>query len=327
MKKFLLRALLALAVLIFGLVAFIFASWEKKYDAPYPDITASKDSAVIARGKYLIFGPAHCVTCHVPMDKIADAENGIEMPLSGGWTLPIDPGIFRAPNLTPDMETGLGSWKDNEIARALRYMVNKDGHTMFPFMPFQELSDDDLTAIISYLRTQAPVNHKVERSELNFLGKALSAFGVVKPEGPKNTPPKSVAIGPTVEYGSYLANSVANCRGCHTERDLKTGAFTGVDFAGGFMMPPDAFSKGYSFVTPNLTPDAETGVMTDWSESTFVSRMKKGRVVETTPMPWGCFSTMDTTDLKALYQYLHSLKPTSNKIVQTVYAPGQKLPE
>lgn len=87
------------------LATFLLLSWDKKFDAPLPDIKASKDSAVITRGRYLAFGPAHCATCHVSIDKYRAVENEEQMPLSGGWELDIPPGTFRAPNLTPDMET------------------------------------------------------------------------------------------------------------------------------------------------------------------------------------------------------------------------------
>lgn len=325
--KIILRILAVIALLIVCLVVYVQLSWNKKFEAPYPDITASTDSAVIERGKYLAFGPAHCGTCHVPMDKIVDVENGEIIPLSGGWELAIPPGTFRAPNLTPDEETGIGKFTDGELARTLRYMVGRDNRCIFPFMPFAELSDADLTAIISFLRSQPAVKHEVPRTELSFMGKALVAFGVLTPEGTKGTPPKSVVIDSTAEYGKYIANYVANCVGCHTNRDLKTGKFIGEPFAGGFIMPPDAFSEGYGFVTPNLTPDPETGRITEWDEQTFVNRMKVGRGKSTSPMPWGAFSRMTDLELKAVYRYLKTLAPVKNPVPKTIFAPGEKLPE
>jgi mono/diheme cytochrome c family protein len=328
MKTFI-KILLVLCAIIFAVVAYIQFTWNKEYEAPFPEIKASTDSAVIARGKYLAYGPAHCGTCHVPMNKIMDVENGEIIPLSGGWTIDIPPGTFHAPNITPDEETGIGRFSDGELARVLRHMVGKDGRCIFPFMPFAELSDDDLTAVISYLRSQPPVKNNVPKSELKFLGKMLSSFGLVKPEGTKGNPPKSVAIDSTVEYGKYLANYVANCVGCHTNRDMKTGEFIGVPFAGGFAMPPDPyFSEGFNFVTPNLTPDPETGIMASWSEETFVYRfLKTKRLHKGTPMPWGSFSRINELELKAIYRYLKTLDPVKNHIPKTVYAPGEVLPE
>lgn len=325
MKKIIFSILGVLAILIAGLIIFVFATWNRNYEAPLPDIKASNDSTIIARGKYLAFGPAHCSACHVPMDKILEVENGLEIPLSGGWELSIPLGTFRAPNLTPDMETGIGKFTDAEIARTLRYSVSHDNKFVFPFMPFQGLSDYDLTAIISFLRSQEAINNNVKRTEYEFLGKALLAFEIVKPIAPINDPPKVVIKDSTIKYGSYIANNVANCIGCHTERDLKSGAFIGPYFAGGMKFEPDGFSKGYAFVSPNLTPDKETGVISEWDEETFIARFQEGRVLNETPMPWGAYSRMDEIELKALYRYFMSLDPIIRKVEKTIYLPGEEL--
>ncbi|MBK8485799.1 MAG: cytochrome c [Saprospiraceae bacterium] len=309
---------LTLLFLIFCLVAYVQFSWNRKFDAPYPDIKASKDSSIIARGKYLAYGPAHCGTCHVPMDKYMDVENGNLLPLSGGWELKIPPGTFRAPNITPDPETGIGKLTDAELARTLRYMVGSDNRCIFPFMPFAEMCDDDLTAIISFLRTQTPVKHEVKRSELSFIGKALMALHVMKPDGTKAIPLKSITMDSTIEYGKYLANNIADCFGCHTQRNLKTGEFIGKPFAGGMEFEADKFSDGKTFISPNLTPHANTGIIADWSEQAFVARFKAGRVHKGSPMPWGSFSRMNELELKAIYRYLNSLEAVENKIEKTV---------
>ena len=317
---------IVIVVLIAGLYIFIIVRGNKKFDAPYPDIVASSDSAIIARGKYLAYGPAHCATCHVPMDKIIAVENGAEMPLMGGWEESIPGfGSFRAPNITPDAETGIGNRTDAELARAIRYMVKHDNSILFPFMASQGMSDEDLTAVISFLRSQPAVKHKIEPTESGFLVKALIAFGLFKPEGPKETPPKAIRADSTAAYGKYLAYNIANCRGCHTEIDMNTGKFIGKDMAGKGIFPPNAFSDGYSFVSPNLTPHPTTGVMAIWSEEDFIDRFSGGRLHEGSPMPWGAFSRMSETDMKALYRYFISLEPVDNKIEKTVYEPGEEI--
>lgn len=318
---------IAIVLFLVGIFIFIQLTWDKKYEAPYPNIKASTDSAVIERGKHLVYGPAHCGSCHVPMDKLADAENGEMLPLSGGVEFVFPPGTLRPSNLTPDKETGIGRLTDGELARTMRHMVGSDGRCIFPMMPFAELSDEDLTAIISFLRAQDPVRHDVKKSEFTFLGKAVQAFGLIKPMGTTGNPPKSVAPDSTAGYGKYLANYVANCVGCHTNRDLKTGNFIGEPFAGGFAFGPDAMSKNKTFVSPNLTPDPNTGLMTEWSERTFVDRFKRGKVHDGTPMPWGSFAHMNDLELKALFRYLQSLKPVSNKVEKTVYAVGEQIAE
>ncbi len=326
MKKVLGIIALSLVGLVLVFVLYINLSWDKTYDAPYPEITISTDSTIIAHGKHLVYGAAHCASCHVPSDKLADVEAGKDVLLSGGWQFHIPPGTLRALNLTPDPETGIGKLTDAEIARTMRYAVGSDGRPIFPLMPFQNMSDDDVAAIISFLRSQEPVAHKVERTEYSFLGKAILTFGLIKPEGPTGTPPVSVTKDSTVEYGKYLANSVANCAGCHTNRDLMTGAFIGPRFAGGMNMPPEEASQGYGFITPNLTPH-ETGVLAKWNEDAFLKRFKSGRLVATSPMPWASFSRMDDIELKAIYRYLKSLEPVENPIPKTVFAPGEAIPE
>ncbi|MBP7511194.1 MAG: c-type cytochrome [Bacteroidia bacterium] len=326
MKKLMLGILAFLGLLVLGLVAFITLKGNPDFDAATQNLVASKDSTVIARGRYLAYGPAHCASCHTPMDRKKDIDNGVEVPMSGGWELSIPPGTFRAANLTPDMETGIGNLTDAQLVRAMRYSINHRGKMMFPFMPFQEMSDEDVVALISFLRSQVPVKNEMKPTEFSFLGKALMAFGVAKPVFPAGTPPQSVKVDTSIEYGSYLANKVTNCVGCHTERDLKTGVELGPKFAGGLVFPADNYSEGYTFISPNLTPDMETGVMAKMTEQSFIDRFRKGRVYSGSQMPWGSFSRMNDLELKAIYRYIQSLAPVNRKIEKVAYAPGEKLP-
>ena len=326
MRKVLKYIFVGLALIILLLIFYINLFWDKEFNAPYPDITASKDSAVIAHGSYLVYGAAHCAYCHVPSEKISEVAAGKKIPLIGGGEFDIPPGIFRTPNLTPDIETGIGKLSDKEIARSLRYLVNHNNKFMVPFMAYQNISDDDLIAIISFLRSQKPEVHKVPQNEYRFLGKALLAFGILKPTGPTKPITKSVDRDTTVEYGNYLANSVANCVGCHTNRDMKTGEMIGEPFAGGFTIEAEPFAvlqQGYKYVTPNLTPDKETGILASWSEKDFIRRMKGGRIYEGSPMPWEAFSTINEVDMKAIFKYLKSLPPVKNKVEKIAIEPEQ----
>ena len=127
----------------------------------------------------------------------------------------------------------------------------------------------------------------------------------------------------SVEYGKYMAFAVANCRGCHTERDMKTGEYTGPEYAGGLAFGPDNLTDGWAFHTPNLTNDAETGIMHSWSEQQFIDRIRAGRAFETSPMPWAAFASMDEIDLKAIYMYLKSLDGVQNEVAHTAVPPGE----
>ena len=318
MKKFL-KVLKWLAfivvVIIVGLVIFVLIKQNPTFDSPYPEITVSKDSTLIARGKYLVYGPAHCAYCHAPASEFTRVEAGEEVSLSGGNIFRLPVGDVYVPNITSDKTTGIGSFTDGELARTLRYGVKKNGEALLDFMPFYDLSDEDLTAIISYLRTEEAVNKSIPPNEWNFLGKIVKAVGMVTPKGDGDVPTAPLPDS-TAEYGHYLAESVANCRGCHTERDLKSGDYVGIEYAGQMqfeVLDANAQSiKGKHLVSPNLTPDPITGRISNWTQDFFIKRFKMGRVISGSPMPWGAFSRMDEKDLAALYKYFATLKPVQS---------------
>lgn len=329
MKKLfkVLGIIVLILILAIGITAiYVQTSYRKLYaETPYPDIHASKDTAIIAWGKYLVTGPAHCAVCHAADGMQMDVDAGKEVPLSGGWKLQIPLGTFRSRNLTSDKETGIGNLTDGQIARALRYNVDHTGRVLLPLMPFQEMSEYDMTAVISYLRTLQPIHHEVPPTEFTFLGKAIYLF-TFRPKMPETKPLVKSERDSTAEYGKYLATCVANCYGCHTDRDLQTGQFTGKPFAGGFHMPADSNSNGYAFITPNITTDQETGRLAGWTEETFVNRFRQGRLQKGSPMPWGPFSRMSDIEIKAIYRFLQTVDPVRVQIEKTVFAPGQQLP-
>ena len=208
LRKTIKWTVITLLVIIGGLAIIVVARQDIKYEAPYPNITASTDSAIIARGKHLVYSSAHCIDCHNKQNSDSLIHLGQEVPLSGGVVFELPLGKIYSKNITPDKSTGIGSYSDGEIARALRYGVHPNGIAVFDFMPFHNTSDEDLTAIISYLRAQKPVNNKVPNHELNAIGMAVNAF-MIKPVGPTGEVPKSVERDTTAVYGKYLALSVA----------------------------------------------------------------------------------------------------------------------
>jgi mono/diheme cytochrome c family protein len=294
-----------LLVLAAGLTVAVMARQNLKYDAPYPTIKASTDSVVIARGKHLVFSSAHCINCHSPKNPDSLIALGQDVPLSGGVLFDVGIAKIYSKNITPDNETGIGKYTDEEIARVLRYGVHPDGAPVLDFMPFHNTSDEDLTAIISYLRSQKPVRNVIPENTYGVMGKVVKAF-LIKPVGPEGEVPKAVKRDTTAAYGQYLAVSVAECNGCHTKRDL-AGKFTGEPFAGG--------NEIEGFVTPNLTPDP-SGRIYKWSQDNFIARFRMGKLYPNSPMPWNSFKRMTDDELKAIYQFLRSTKPVkTEKIV------------
>src|SRR5688500_7341030 len=236
--RFLMRSLLVVATLTVLLVIVVEIRSRRTFDTPYPDIKASRDPNVIARGRYIAYGPAHCVNCHTPNSETDAVRAGATPPLSGNRVFNLPFGTVRSANLTPDRETGIGRYTDGELARILRDGVLPDGRAVLPFMQSQNLSDEDLTAVISFLRSQEPVRSEFVRRDINLVGKAILAFAIkpVGPTGPvlRKTPPHG-----TEESGEYLATAVASCASCHTKRNLMTGAFEAPLFAGGMTFPLD----------------------------------------------------------------------------------------
>ena len=312
MRKFLKWTGIMLLAVIAGLYILVISNQNKKYDAPYPNVKATNDSATIARGKNLVFGAAHCANCHASQEMQEQLNRGEEVPLSGGQEFDIPIGSLYAKNLTPDDETGIGKISDAAIARALRYGVGTTGTALFDFMPFHNTSDEDLTAIISYLRIQPPIRNQVPKHDFNLLGQIVKAF-LLKPAGPQGEVPTAVKRDTSAAYGKYLANSVANCRGCHTNRDLMTGAFIGEDYAGGLKFDLQTDSGVYSLTTPNLTPDP-TGRIKGWTKEQFIARFRMGTRIPQSHMPWGPFSRMSDDELSAIYNFLQTVKPVHNTI-------------
>ena len=279
-----------------------------KYNAPYPAIKASKDSSMIARGRHLVLGPAHCVDCHSPIKNV-DSVLALkqEPPLSGGYKFDLPFGVYYTRNLTPDSATGIGNMTDGEIARVLRYSVKQNGEAMVQFMPIQNMSDEDLTAIISYLRSLKPVENKIPQPNLNLMGNLINAF-LIKPWQPTEPIVASVPQDTTAAFGRHLVMAVANCNECHTKRD-GIGNYVGEPMGGG---TPFVEEGKTTLTPPNLTPHPSSRIY-GWSQDDFIKRFRMGKVIPHSHMPWESYGRMTDVELKAIYKYLKTLKPVNSE--------------
>jgi len=287
---------ISVVILVMILFVAVLLLQHKTYEASYPQITASKDTAVIARGQHLVNNIAHCADCHSKVNADSLLALGLEAPLSGGLAFKLPVGTIYSANITSDKEYGIGKYSDAEIARVLRFGVHPDGEAVFDFMPFHNLCDADLEAVISYLRTQKPVHTQKPENEPNLLGKIVIAF-LVKPVGPTEKIVPFVMPDSTAEYGRYLVFNVANCSGCHTQRGV-SGEYTGELLAGGNPL------KGLT--PPNLTPHP-SGRIYGWTEETFIKRFRMGKLNPKSEMPWNAFKGMTDKELKAIYNYLQTV--------------------
>jgi mono/diheme cytochrome c family protein len=174
MRKVLLVVGAVLLVVVAGGAVFVASRQHLRFDAtPYPSGNASADSAVVERGRYIVRVAAPCAACHGGPKQYKAYTEGAMCRSSAGSSSTSRPASSTLGNLTPDAETGLGNVPDSAIARALRYGVGHDGRALLPFMEMQGLSDDDLQAVVSYLRTQPAVRNPVPPHSFNLLGKVV----------------------------------------------------------------------------------------------------------------------------------------------------------
>ena len=226
---------------------------------PAMDITVERTDERIARGKYLAEGIGACGACHTPgtfEGNVFVQDQGKY--IAGGFMLEEEGlGTIYAPNISQDMETGIGGWTDGEIIRAIREGVRKDGSVLFPVMPYpayKDISDNDVKAIVAYLRTVKPISNKVPKTSLAFpLGMLWPIIGAPNPTVRDVADPPT---GDTVALGKYLV-AVGHCAECHTPRkgnspepDLEKFMAGGGAFNG-------PWGTSYS---ANLTPHKETGL-------------------------------------------------------------------
>ena len=249
---------IVLAVVVVGAGGFAFAqaaafdaSLEKHYDVAPPALQASKDAAVIDRGKHLAESLGACMSCH-----------GDD--LGGKKGEPFGPlGIVHAPNLTTG-KGGVGkTYSDPQLARLLRHGIKANGKTLL-FMPAQDFAwwpDPDVVALISYLRSVPPVDRNMSSGHIGLLGKILDrldfiALNVARRIDHKAPPPAVPEPAPTAEYGAYLGRL---CQGCHGAT-LSGGPIPGA--------PPE-------IPTPtNITPH-ETGIK-HYTEADFMKLLQTG---------------------------------------------------
>jgi mono/diheme cytochrome c family protein len=314
--KGLVAAVGTLVVLAVGFYVWVEANYEKDYGGvPLPRIVASKDPAVIAQGDYVVHALAHCSACHQPAHTAKKRElNPNRTDLRGGYEFEAGPfGKFFASNLTSDAETGLGGVSDGQIARAIRHGVDRRGRfAAFMALSVGNMADEDLTAVVSYLRSLPPKRNPVPHDQWGFVAKALASKFVPRDE------PKLAYVPPgaaSVERGKYLAHGPAACYACHSQRDPMSGfAYVGPQLAGNPDPEPDQTNAAYELVAPNLTPDPDTGKLATWSEEQFVTRFRTGRAIKGSIMPWENFAQMTDEDLRSIYRYLQTLPPVKRDV-------------
>lgn len=262
----------------------------------------------VERGKYLVNGVVLCFDCHSQAIKdfkdVKAGEAPVFTKLGSGRVFEEGGARLVVPNITPDVETGAGTWTDDQFARAIREGIGHDGRTLFPLMPYEDfryLTDDDLASIVVYIRSLEPVRHDMPKNKIPFpLSRLINA--VPQPI----TAPVIVDTADPISRGRYLTK-IAHCANCHTPRDKTGKPLPGMEFAGGASFGP--------VVSANITPDA-SGI-SYYDEKLFLQVMRTGHVGArplNAPMPWWFFKNMSEDDLKSIFAYLRTVKPVHHRV-------------
>ncbi|HEY2933419.1 MAG TPA: c-type cytochrome [Acidobacteriota bacterium] len=278
----------------------------------------------LVRGRYLVEGVAHCFMCHSEVDQktrlpISGKKGGGRfVKAEGRRTFDV-----TIPNISPDIETGAGSWKDEDFVRVLRQGIGHDGRTLITMMPyryFRNISDDDLASIIVYVRSIAAVKNTLPKmvvpEEVAARSKPLPDPGRVP--GPEMSDP--------VKRGQYLVG-MAQCAGCHTPK-VNAVPIPGMEFAGGEVLRSHSGAHN-TVASANLTPAgismvASANLTRDpsgipyYDPDMFVKTIRAGAVNGVrqldSAMPWAYFKSMTDSDLKAIFAFLRSLKPVTHRV-------------
>ena len=262
----------------------------------------------LARGRYLVQGLLGCETCHSPKDwSKHGAPNMPGMELAG-QALPLAglPGTVVASNLTPDRDTGSATWTDDQIARAIREGIGHDERTIFPIMPYaayRNISDEDLAAVVVYLRSLTPVRNPLPPTKVNFPVNYL----VRAAPKPVTEPVHGPTSNDPVTRGKYLVQ--LGC-GCHSAvENLHLGG--GEIFAGG--------PWGATVTSANITQDP-SGI-SYYDEALFIKALRTGYVGArelSSIMPFGEFQYLSDDDLKAIFTYLKTAPPVKHRVDNTM---------
>jgi mono/diheme cytochrome c family protein len=283
---------IALAVLLAALLVAagaVYGGSERKlsrrYDVAPAPLRIPADSAAIARGAHLFRSVGTCALCH------GDDAGGVVYADMGAM------GRIVGTNLTRG-RGGVGdSLTDADWVRAIRHGVRRDGTSLIvmPSEVFTHFTDDDLGALVAYLKQVPPVDRELPRTGFGPAGRALLAAGklniLVAPKTPRLASRPSVPPARTPQYGRYLAD-VSGCHGCH-----------GYGLSGGRVAGPPGLPPA-----SNLTP---AGAIAGWSEGDFVRAMRTGRRPGGVPidefMPWRTLGRMTDDELHALWLYLRGV--------------------
>lgn len=265
--------------------------------------------SAVERGDYLVNTIMACGNCHTPRDDKGKPIVG--QALSGGLTINTPAFIATAPNITPDVDTGLGSWSDAEIKRALVEGIRPDhGHlagvplaAVMPANFYRALLPEDLDAVIAYLHTVKPVRNQVTEPQYKApvhrdpYPDAEAGFS------------KDMLADP-VKRGAYLV-TIGHCMECHSAWSRGVSDFKGGLGRGGRAFP-GAEGDGTPSIAANITSDPTVGIGA-WTDQEIGRAIREGVARDghalKPPMAYRYYAGLKVTDLVDIIAYLRTVPP------------------
>jgi mono/diheme cytochrome c family protein len=294
------RRLAVAAMVLFGLAAS--AAWivtaPHRFFAP-DDPRLKRGNAEKGR---LIFAASQCSSCH------ATPGQPDRLKLGGGLAMPSPYGTFRIPNISPDLEDGIGNWSVADLGNALvsgTSPTSEHYYPIFPYPSYTSMRFEDIGNLYAYLQSLKPVSGRAPPHDLSLFFSIRRLVGSWKLLFLRERRSSAVIDGdPVHDRGAYLAETLAHCAECHSSRNMFGAVIPETRFAGG------VDQEGTGFI-PNITPDR----LHDWSEADIVRMLKTGEtpnhgrigssmadvVINTAMLP--------DADLEAIARYIKSLPP------------------
>jgi len=302
-------AAIAVAAAAAGLLlAAATVAWLNRDDAldrAQAPANAEDTRARVARGEYLVRAGS-CLGCHT------DA-GGAEY--AGGRAIETPFGIVHAPNLTPDVATGLGAWSSDDFWRALHNGRSRDGRLLYPAFPYPNytrLARADAEAMFEYLKSLAPVAQASKPHALAFPFDQQAALAVwralfFRPGRFESDASRT----PQWNRGAYLVETLGHCNACHSRRNVFGATAGPLDLAGGLIPIQNWYA-------PSLKDNAEAGVG-DWPDAEVVALLKTGvSAFGSAQGPMAEVVARSTqflsdADLAAMASYLRTLAPAPTR--------------
>jgi mono/diheme cytochrome c family protein len=312
-----LLALLALAAA--GAIAFYLMT----IPVTVPESALPDHAPDVTNGKYM-FIASGCAECHaVPKGACDDLDIKDEAVLAGGRCLKTNFGTFHVPNISPDKETGIGSWTTLDFVNAMKRGIAPGGvhlYPAFPYTSYQHMTYEDLIDLKAYLDTLPAVDHEVTPHALKFpytIRRGIGLFQRRYVDGKGFTPDPHA--NDAVNRGAYLVLGPGHCAECHSPRDMFGGTIPSKAFAG-------ARSPDGDDTVPNITP-SDDGIG-DWTQQDIAYLLETGNMPDFDTVGDAMVPVQENMarltpeDRDAIAAFLKSLPPRPNAVKKSKTTSG-----